>query len=211
MIRIASQPKSAAPVWHEAFMSLLPKICYYARFAFRHLDPEARQEAIQNVVAAALNAYVRLVQLGKADIAYATPLAKYAIRQHNDGRRLGCRLNVRDVSSEYAQKMKSFCLQKLDHYDETEGVWEEILIEDKTVGPAELAATRIDFPAWLDTLKPRNRRIALTLAAGESTGRVARMFRLSEGRISQVRRELQKAWETFTDESDSHVPAAVPA
>jgi hypothetical protein len=120
MIRIASQPKSAAPVWHEAFMSLLPKICYYARFAFRHLDPEARQEAIQNVVAAALNAYVRLVQLGKADIAYATPLAKYAIRQHNDGRRLGCRLNVRDVSSEYAQKMKSFCLQKLDHYDETE-------------------------------------------------------------------------------------------
>jgi hypothetical protein len=37
------------------------------------------------------------------------------------------------------------------------------------------------------------------------------MFRLSEGRISQVRRELQKAWETFTDESDSHVPAAVPA
>ena len=201
MIRIASQPKPAAPAWHEAFMALLPKICLCARFAFRGLDPEAKQEAIQNVVAGALNAYVRLVQLGKADIAYATPLAKYAIRQHNDGRRLGCRLNVRDVSSEYAQKMRSFCLQKLDHYDETEGVWKEILIEDKTVGPAELAASRIDFPAWLRTLKPRDRRIALKLAAGETTSRTAEMFKVSAGRISQVRRELQKAWETFTGET----------
>ena len=197
MIRIATQPKSATPAWHKAFMGLLPRICQYARFAFRGLDPESKQEAIQSVVTGALNAYVRLVQLGKADIAYATPLAMYAIRQYRDGRRLGCRLNVRDISSLYAQKRKGIVLQRLDKFDTDEGVWKEILIADKTVGPAELAATRIDFPAWLRTLKPRDRRIALKLATGETTGRVARMFKVSAGRISQLRTEFKRAWEKF--------------
>ena len=201
MIRIASQPKSATPAWHQAFLALLPRICHYARFAFRRLDPEAKQEAIQSVVAGALNAYVRLVQLGKADIAYATPLAMYAIRQYRDGRRLGCRLNARDISSPYAQKRKGIVLQRLDKFDTDEGVWKEILLEDKTVGPAELAATRIDFPAWLRTLQPRDRRIALKLATGETTGRVARMFQVSAGRISQLRTEFKRAWESFQGET----------
>jgi hypothetical protein len=192
-------------------LALLPRIRYYARFAFRGLDPEAKQEAVQCVVASALAAYVRLVQLNKADIAYATPLARYAIRQYRDGRRLGSKMNVHDVSSPYAQQRKNICLERLDEYDETEACWKEILIPDQTCTPAELAASRIDFPEWLRTLKPRDRKVAMKLASGEPTGRVAKMFRLSEGRISQVRRELQKAWETFTDESDSHVPAAVPA
>ena len=90
MVSLAGKARpSPSLAWHRAFMALLPRICYYARFAFRGLDPEAKQEAIQSVVAGALNAYVRLVQLGKADIAYATPLAMYAIRQYCDGRRLG--------------------------------------------------------------------------------------------------------------------------
>jgi hypothetical protein len=211
MIRIASQPNPATLAWHEAFMALLPKICRYARFAFRGLDPEAKQEAIQNVVAGALNAYVRLVQLGKADIAYATPLAKYAIRQHVDGRRLGSRLNVHNVSSEYAQKMKGIVLQRLDKFDTNEGIWKEILIADKTIGPAELAATRIDFPAWLRTLKPCDRKIALKLAAGETTSRTAEMFKVSAGRVSQLRRELKAAWENFTAESGLHASATCQA
>ena len=121
----------------------------------------------------------------------------YAIRQYRDGRRLGCRLNVRDISSPYAQKRKGIVLQRLDKFDTDEGVWKEILLEDKTVGPAELAATRIDFPAWLRTLTPRDRRIALKLATGETTGRVARMFKVSAGRISQLRTEFKRAWEKF--------------
>ena len=198
MIRIASRPTSATPAWHQGFLALLPKICHCARFAFRHLDPEAKQEAIQSVVAGALNAYVRLVQLGKADLAYSTPLAQYAIRQYRDGRRLGCRMNVRDISSPYAQKVKGIVLHRLDKFDTDEGVWEEILIAGRTVGPAELAATRIDFPAWLRTLSRRDRKIAMKLAAGETTGRVAQMFHLSDGRISQLRNELKAAWDQFT-------------
>ena len=202
MVSIAerARPRRPIPRWHRGFLVLLPRICHYARFAFRGLDPESKQEAVQSVVAGALNAYVALVRRGKADVAYATPLAMYAIRQYRDGRRLGSRLNVRDVSSPYAQQAKGIVMERLDKYDRENEVWEEILIPDRTCTPAELAASRIDFPAWLKTLKRRDRRIALKLGAGETTGRVAQMFHLSEGRVSQVRRELAESWRRFVGE-----------
>ena len=199
MVSIAGKacPRRPVPRWHRGFLALLPRICYYARFAFRGLDPESKQEAVQSVVAGAMNAYVALVQRGKADVAYATPLAMYAIRQYRDGRRLGSRLNVLDISSEYCQARKGVVMERLDKYDTEENCWQEILIPDRTCTPAELAASRIDFPAWLDTLSRRDRRIAMKLGAGETTSRVARMFQLSEGRVSQVRRELADNWRQF--------------
>ena len=33
--------------------------------------------------------------------------------------------------------------------------------EDRTAGPAEIASTRIDFSDWLDSLKRRDRRLAV--------------------------------------------------
>jgi hypothetical protein len=47
------------------------------------------------------------------------------------------------------------------------------VVEDRNAGPAEVAATRIDFSDWLATLPERNRRIAETLATGECTSSVA--------------------------------------
>ncbi len=116
---------------------------------------------------------------------------------------------VNDVSSTYAQQKKNICLERLDEYDETEACWKEILIPDRTCTPAELAASRIDFPSWLGTLKPRNRKVALKLASGEPTGRVAKMFHLSAGRVSQLRAELHRAWQRFHGEAESTEAAAV--
>jgi hypothetical protein len=45
-----------------------------------------------------------------------------------------------------------------------------------------------------------NRRVAEKLATGESTSAIARLFRLTPGRISQLRRELCDAWHTFQGE-----------
>lgn len=91
-------------------------------------------------------------------------------------------------------------MERLDRFDKEEGGWQEILIEDKKHGPAEIAATRLDFAAWLRTLPGRVRHIAKTLAVGETTSNVARKFRVSPGRISQVRRELKDSWEAFRGE-----------
>ena len=84
-----------------------------------------------------------------------------------------------------------------DCYDQNKGEWNEILVEDRHAGPAKTAASRIDFAEWLLTLPRRKRRIAEELAKGETTRTTAKRFRVSAGRISQMRRELKDAWEDF--------------
>jgi hypothetical protein len=74
-------------------------------------------------------------------------------------------------------------------------------------GPAEVAATRIDFAAWLETLPSRDRKIAESLAIGNRTGEVAREFNLCEGRISRLRRELAESWRTFVGEEPATASA----
>ena len=65
MVRIASESVSVKPEWHVSFLRMLPAIVTHARIAFRHLDPEAREEAVQEVVCNACRAVARLAELGK--------------------------------------------------------------------------------------------------------------------------------------------------
>ena len=103
------------------FLSLLPQIQEQARFAFRREGGEQREELIAEVVANCWAAFVRLVDRGLIDVAQATPLAQFAIKQIRDGRRVGAKLCVHDVSSGYAQRMKHFRVERLDHFDERRG------------------------------------------------------------------------------------------
>jgi len=200
-----SRPVNRLPVlsWHAQFLSMLPRIRDHAAVSFRYLNPEAREEAIQEVVCNALRAYVRLLQLKKIDLAYPLVLAKFGVAQVKDGRKVGGHLNIHDVSSEYAQRQKGFSLGRLDHYDHEDNSWQEILVEDKHSGPAEVVATKIDFTQWLQMLPSRARMIAKLLATGESTSVVARTFDLSASRISQMRKELAQDWKEFLGEADS--------
>ena len=103
-------------------------------------------------------------------------------------------------------------IKRLDRFDRRTGGWREGSVEDHTAGPAEIAATRLDFPSWLKTLSARDRRLAETFAMGETTGRVARMFRVSAARVSQLRRELCANWHRFVGElADANVPSMATA
>ena len=187
-----------SPDWQSLFLRLLPRIRKHARIAFGYLDPESREEAVQAVICNACCAVARLAELNKLDLAYASVLARFGVAQVKDGRMTGSSLNCCDVSSRYCQRQKNIVVERLDEYDSEEQAWKEILIPDQTCTPAELAASRIDFPAWLKTLKLRDRRIAQFLARGNRTSEAARKFDVSQGRVSQLRRELKAAWEAFT-------------
>jgi hypothetical protein len=50
-------------------------------------------------------------------------------------------------------------------------------------------------------LTRQKRKIATTPARSETTGAVARKFRLSDGRVSQLRRELEEFWLEFQREA----------
>jgi hypothetical protein len=190
------------------FLRLLPKIEEMARFAFRHLRSDNRDDAIEEVIANAYAAYVRLVNEGRGKDVYASALARFAIRQYRAGRRVGNRMSGRDVLSEYARKKHQFNVERLGQFSDHAGTWREILIEDRSVTPAELACSRLDVTRWLQTLAPRDRRLAETLALGETTGRAAKKFRISPARISQKRRQLCMDWQAFQGETPEGVTTA---
>ena len=194
--------------WHRQFLAMLPQITTAAKIAFRNLKPEARAEAVQEVVCNALQAFVRLVQLKKTSIAYPSVLARYGVRQTRDGRKVGGHRNVKDVSSSYCQRLKDVVLERLDHYDPEEAAWCEVLVEDRHAGPADIACTRIDFEEWLKSLPCRYRRLALYLSLGNRTSDAAKRFRVSAGRISQYRVSLAKSWHRFVGDDPGPATAA---
>src|SRR5947208_2510763 len=154
------------------------------------MRPEARADLIQEVIANACCAYARLVARGKEDVAFATPLAMYAIKQVRAGRRVGNKMNVRDITSSYCKVFRGVTIERLDKFDDAKGEWKEVLVEDRRTGPAETAAARIDVSAWLRSLGRKKGQIAKMLAKGERTKQVAKLFDLSEGRVSQLRNEF---------------------
>ena len=201
--RLAGRGCQAAPDWQAGFLDLLPDICRQVWFAFRGLAAERREEAVQEALANALVAYWRLARQGRAAVAYATPLARYAVRQVASGRQVGCSLNGCEMLSGYAQRKRGFSVSRLHWADATERTWQELLVADRRATPAELAASRLDFAAWWRRLPRRQRRIAAALAAGSTTSETARRFRLSAARISQLRRELEANWREFQGEDSA--------
>jgi hypothetical protein len=197
---------------NDKFLRMLPEIRKQAQFAFRGLPIEAREEMVQEVLATAYHMFRRLAARGKLNLAYATPLAQYAIKHTRAGRRIGSRRNRRDVTSPCSLAMNGVVLERLSRFNPRTGQWREILVEDRTADPAKIAAARIDFASWLRTLSTRDRRVAETLALGESTSRVADMFKISAPRVSQLRRDFYESWRKFVGElADARGPSVATA
>jgi hypothetical protein len=149
-------------------------------------------------------AYARLYQLGKVELAYAAPLARYAVSQTREGRVVGNPMNSRDVSSPYAQSKKGIVVERLDHFDTEENAWQEAVVQDTRLAPVpDVVAFRVDFRAWLARLPRRDRRVAKFLVLGHRTLDAARRFNVTESRIAQSRRELAGSWAVFRNENSS--------
>jgi hypothetical protein len=190
-----SKPKSL--LWHARFLAMLPSIRRRAHITFRAAHPELREELVQEVVVSSFAAYARLVELGKEELAFPYPLARFAIGQVRAWRQLGKPLRIREVLSEYAQHHKGFQVERFDYFDDEENRWREIVVEDKRATPADIAACRIDFESWLRLLPTLRRKIALALASGETTSAAAKKFDVTPARISQLRQWLKESWEAF--------------
>ena len=193
--------RKLAPAWHARFLAMLPAIVTHARITFQHYDPESRAEAIQCVVASSFVAYARLVELDKEEIAYPSVLARLGCAQYRAHRRVGAKLNIGDVLGSYCQAKKHVIVERLDRFDNEEGAWQEAVVQDTRSAPVpDIVAFRCDFSAWLRSLPRRDRRITATLALGNRTSDVAKRFNVTEGRISQLRRELAASWGAFVGE-----------
>jgi len=179
----------AAP-WHSTFLAILPTIELQIRRALVHFAPHERQEAAQAILANAALAFARLAELDRLHLAYPKPLVRYGLKQFHAGRLIGSRINSNDVGSKSCQRKHGCCAEPLE-------TWQASLVESRGMTPADIAALRIDFGDWFASLSARNQRLASELARGESTSVVAKMFRISAGRVSQLRRELYESWQRF--------------
>lgn len=198
MIAVVSNPK--ATLHHAKFVAMIPQIQRYASFVFRHEPRAAQEDLIAESIASAYVNFARLVERDKVELAFASVLARYACKQIRAGRRIGNRADIRDLLSSHARKRGVF-VHGLFERDE-KGNWQDLVIEDKRTRPADVAACRVDFRAWLATLTIRNRRIAEALAVGASTTEVAKRFQISPGRVSQLRNELFEEWQELHGECE---------
>lgn len=200
-MRPPRRSSKSVPAWHAGFLAMLPAIVKQVHFAFRYRGPEARAEALQNCIANAMIAYARLYELGKVALAYPSALGRYAISQTKDFRVVGGHLAIKDVLSAYCQAKKGVVVERLDQFDEEENEWQEAVVQDTRTAPVpDIVAFRCDFTDWLASLSRRDRRIAESLAIGNRTSDVARRFKVSAGRVSQLRRELADSWLEFVGE-----------
>ena len=146
----------------------------YARGAFGHLKADLRQDLIQEVIANCMVAYVRLFEKGKVALAYPTVLTRFAIAQVRDHRRVGAKLNVKDVLSGYCQKRKRVVIERLDKFDEEENAWMDAVVQDTRSAPvSEIVAFRCDFAEWLKSLRRRELAESWRAFVGDEPGEAA--------------------------------------
>ncbi len=188
------------PSWHAHFLTLLPAIEQHARIVFWRLDPDSKEEAVAEAIAAATVSYVGLLTRGLGHQAYPSTMARFAVNHVRSGRHVGGHENAVDVLSKSARRRKGFSVRSLTRYDRHAGEWREAVVEDSQTPVLEQVWFRIDFPEWLSRLSTRDRRIAESLALGERTSTVARRHGLTNGRVSQLRRELHANWLAFHGE-----------
>jgi hypothetical protein len=191
----------------QRFLNLLPLLQRALRYRFRQLRQDERAESVQEAIAIAWIMYARLAESGREHQACPTALARYAAARVRSGRRAVGAKGRHDVMSAFCRRRFGVQLERLEPHFKVTNAWQEILVDDRRATPADLAAMRVDFRSWLDSLTARKRQLAKMLSLGEPTHRVARAFGLSRGRISQLRKELKASWEHFQSEP-GEVPVA---
>src|ERR1700750_3182498 len=98
---IAFNKEQNQTTWQSNFVAMLPLIEQKLRLAFCRLDPEAREDAIEEGVVHSLLAYVRLVEQGRTEVATPSSLAWYALLHLKRGRLAAGRLNGKEPLSRY--------------------------------------------------------------------------------------------------------------
>jgi hypothetical protein len=200
---------------HARFLDLLPRIELHGRIYFRHLKPHRKADAIQEMRALGWLWYVRLINRGRDPQDFVAIFVTLLARSVNSGRRLAGMAKAKDVMNPTAQRRHNFKVEPLpgttrifhDHlYSSPRGqdlhdAFEERLCDNTVTPVLDQVCFRLDFPAWLETLTPRERRMIRAMIRNERTLDLGKEFEVSPSRISQMRREFHDGWQRFIEEA----------
>jgi hypothetical protein len=203
---IRSAPNDANE--HADFLSLVPVIEKQARIAFRDRNATDREEAVAEAVATAFTAYVRLKARGKDPVRdFPSSLASFAVLHVKDGRHVGGRSSSTDVLSCKARQLHGFkvdllptsgtpqaCIHPKRNSRCGSDALNDWLQENRRTPVPDQVAFRIDFPQFLRGLSLRDRELARFLGQGHTAMEAASRFKLSPGRITQLRQRWRRDW-----------------
>jgi hypothetical protein len=197
-----TDPAALARLQETFLASVMPKVVSHGRVYFRHVKcRHQREELLAEMTGLCWLWHLRLAQRGKDSTRFPTALATFAARAVRSGRRLAGMDRAKDVLSPLAQRRKGFAVGKLPDCSTLDGSPLDEALRDNIHSPVdEQACFRLDFPAWLRSLPRRDRRLVKGMALGHRTLDLARRFRLSAGRVSQLRREFHREWQRFHGE-----------
>src|SRR3979490_142023 len=124
--------------WQPSFVAMLPEIEQKLGLAFCRLDPEAREDAIEEGVVHCLLAYIRLHDQGRAEVATPSSLAWYSSLAGKRGRPAAGRMNGKDPLSRYSQLGRGIQVERL-HSN-----WIDAFVQDKRAPVADQVAAKMD-------------------------------------------------------------------
>lgn len=194
---------------HVAFLRIMPTVETHARVRSHHIScPGKRDDFVAEAVSLAYKWFTRARLQGKDLSDRPAALATLAVRAVRSGRRLAGQERARDVMSPVAQARNGFKVEGLSsttaaphqmlygdpHGQEAVDAYEERLHSNTQTPVIDQVVFRCDFKDWMGTLPARSREVAGELMAGEHTQDVAGKVKLSQGRVSQMRRELYESW-----------------
>jgi hypothetical protein len=186
---------------HVAFMRIVPQIERHARIGFRGVRcPVTKGDRIADTIALAWKWFKRLADRGEDGTQFTAALARYAVRAVRSGRRVTGQLKAKDVLNELTQQRHSFTVGKLpDFATLSENPLQDALIDNTASPVPDQVQFRLDFPAWRGLHCRRDRRLIDAMAQRERTLDLAKQFKLSPARISQLRRAFQESWLRFIE------------
>jgi hypothetical protein len=182
---------------HAEFLSLLPGLELWARTRFRFRNAADRDDAVADAIAYGYASFLRLKQRGKDPSAFLVAFSKFVVMAVANGRAIGRKFSSRDIMC--AHSLRSHCVAVHgfdDPLPDGEGWWRD-MIADLRTNVADQAAFNVDFPAWIGTLSTVKQQVTKLLAHGHGTDVTAELAAMSAGRVSQLRRELAKSWDSF--------------
>jgi len=168
----------------QQFVHMVPEIQSRARLTFRHLDPEAKEEAVAEVLAMCWQNHMQCVLRAKA--VPASSLAHYAMKSLKSGRAL-CGQSSTDVLAPRTKLRGRATVERPDG-----GWWDRSeALEDRRTWeqPYERVRIKHDYGAFLHRpeVTDQEREVFNLLAEGHRTGEIAGKLDVSAPRVCQIK------------------------
>ena len=171
---------------HDYFVRHHAEMRRLAHSHFRHLEPDQRQEAIQNTLALAWKFLYALFEQGRLTHPKAwNGVLWYAIRQTQCGRMPQGKMRSKD-----AFECRRRGRVKFEFVDLQDMIGRRTAVIDQVI-------FKVDVRRLLSTLTPRQQMLAYDLASGERTQDVAQKYGVTPGAISQFRNRFRKLYDEF--------------